>query len=72
MTSALELSAQCWCDIETSDIPMDDRLAKAFARRIAVKITRIKHLEKELSDVNEHRKRLIESAMAAWERVDAK
>lgn len=70
MKSALELAAQCWCDAETSGIEMDSRLAKAFAIRLAEKITRIKQLEKELSDVNQHRKRLIDSAMAAWERVD--
>jgi len=35
MTEALEHAAQCWCDDDTKDIPMDDRLAKACAKRIA-------------------------------------
>ena len=42
---ALELSAQCWCDKETSGIEMDDRLAKAFATRLAYKIDNIKKVE---------------------------
>lgn len=35
MQSALEFVAQCWCDAETSNIQMDDKLAKAFAKRLA-------------------------------------
>ena len=36
MDEALQTAAQCWCDEETQDIVMDDRLARAVARRIAV------------------------------------
>lgn len=42
--SAQELAAQCWCDKETSSIEMDDRLAKAFALRLAEKMDRINKL----------------------------
>lgn len=33
---ATAISAQCWCDEETSSIEMDVRLANAFAKRIAM------------------------------------
>ncbi len=36
MDEALQIAAQCWCDEETRDIVMDDRLARAIAKRIAV------------------------------------
>jgi hypothetical protein len=32
---AIQITAQCWTDEETKDIPMDARLAAAFARRLA-------------------------------------
>lgn len=52
-----------------SNIGIEHELTTARSEIARLK-ERIKQLEKELSDVNEHRKRLIESAMAAWERVD--
>ena len=36
MEEAMEQAARCWCDTKTADIEMDDRLANAVARRIAV------------------------------------
>ena len=33
---AMEIAAQCWCDKEVAGVEMDARLAKAFAKRIAV------------------------------------
>lgn len=50
---ALELSAQCWCDKETSGIEMDDRLAKAFATRLTDKIDRINKLEQKIQKLME-------------------
>ena len=35
MEEARATAAQCWCDPETSHIPMDVVLAEAVARRIA-------------------------------------
>ena len=35
MEEARAIAAQCWCDPETSHIPMDVVLAEAVARRIA-------------------------------------
>lgn len=35
MRKALELAAQCWCDLDTKHIVMDPDLAKAFAKRFA-------------------------------------
>lgn len=32
---AIEVAARCWQDSETQDIPVDARLAAAFARRLA-------------------------------------
>lgn len=36
MPEARHFAAQCWCDEETSHIPMDVTLAEAVAKRIAV------------------------------------
>jgi len=35
LDEARQISAQCWCDEETKHIPMDPRLAEAFAQRLA-------------------------------------
>jgi hypothetical protein len=35
LEEARQLAAQCWCDEETKDIPMEPALAEAVARRIA-------------------------------------
>lgn len=42
----------------------------SYTTKIEQLESRVKELEKELFNVNAHNKRLIESAMAAWERVD--
>lgn len=36
MDEARQIAAQCWCDDGTKWIAMDDRLAEAVARRIAI------------------------------------
>ena len=46
--SAIELASQCWCDAETSNIQMDGRLAKAFAKRLADKMISINQLEQKI------------------------
>lgn len=40
------------------------------AERLEKQNKRIKQLEQELSECNAHRKRLIESSMEAWGRID--
>lgn len=32
--SALQMAARCWCDDETKDRVMDEKLAAAFAKRL--------------------------------------
>lgn len=32
--NALQMAARCWCDEETKDRVMDDKLADAFAKRL--------------------------------------
>ncbi len=35
MDLALEISAQCWCEEKTSDIPMNSNLATVFAEKLS-------------------------------------
>jgi hypothetical protein len=44
--------------------------SRQLERELAAAITRIKRLEDELTEVKAHNARLIDSAIAAWARVD--
>lgn len=40
------IAAQCWCDDDTKDIPIDPALAEAFARRILVICAKAESVER--------------------------
>lgn len=50
MEKALEIAAQCWCDLETKNIVMNSSIAKAFAKRLAEKMEIIHNLEQKLAE----------------------
>lgn len=39
---ALQIAARCWCDDETGDRVMDEKLATAFAKRVHAMLTLIR------------------------------
>lgn len=47
---ALQAAARCWCDVDTSSLEMDSRLATAFAKRIDALLLRERESAKELAD----------------------
>lgn len=68
--SSLHLAAQCWCDPETSDRVMDEKLALAFARRYDAIEARVRELEDALHNcislsLHEFRVKELESKLRA-------
>jgi hypothetical protein len=54
ISKGIEIAAQCWCDEETSNIEMDHRLARAFAKRIDKYEEEINQLKSALANTTAH------------------